>query len=136
MPKVTIPCGKFRIEVEANTPAEAFQAFTVFSEAFSCGNQCGKCGSDNTIPQHRCAQGQFNYYYYRCLDCQAILDLGQRKDNDVLYPKRVDKNGNKDTENHGWYRWQERNDAGQQQPKQEAAPQPAPAASGSGDVPF
>lgn len=56
---------------------------------------CGKCKSDNIIPQHRevTKDGDTNEYYeLLCLSCGAVLALGQNKEGKTLYKKKLETN--------------------------------------------
>ncbi len=57
--------------------------------------KCGKCKSVNITPNFRevTSDNETNQFYeLRCVDCGAVLQLGQHKTDSTLYKKKVEVN--------------------------------------------
>lgn len=109
--------GALVIKINAQGDQDLFHQIGIFSEAPGC---CAKCGGTDIMPTHRSTvakQGQnagkrFDYYQLKCRnpECGALFDLGQKLDNEGLFPK----NNPDDRANHicGWYLHSEQNFGG------------------------
>lgn len=106
MHTVKIRMGNLEIEVTGGVKEvmEACNEFAVLNET-----SCGACGSGSVSPQHRRVPGTdengratiWDYYSFRCGECNAELKIGERKDKTGFYPKRKDRDGSW-LENKGW----------------------------------
>lgn len=104
--KVTVPIGRFTIEVEVSDIKEAFRELSPYFEVLT-ENACGQCGKTNCIrPNHRVVNnGKHHYYELQCVLCGAKLDLGQNQDAETLFPKRKLEDGSYDRQHRGWYHY-------------------------------
>jgi len=119
--KQTLP--RCDVEVEGETLKDCFEQMADAVEVLLAGSRCGACDSDQTFPRVR-TSGDYTFYEFFCGGgCGAALQLGQRKHDGALFPKRNDRDG-KRLENGGWVKWQPRegNDS--------------PAVKSKADVPF
>jgi len=101
MASVKIKVGSIWVEVEGGVK-DVFKTCTEF--AILQESQCGACQSTNICPEHRVAQG-YDFYSFRCGDCNAELKLGQKRDAETLFPKRKNEQGER-LPNRGWEKWQ------------------------------
>jgi cytochrome c5 len=95
--------NRFQLEVEANSPKDAFKKVAEFQEVFE-GETCGACQSDDVRFQVRGVEGN-DYYELKCNACFAKLAFGQHKVGGTLFPKRKLADGSYDKENKGWHKW-------------------------------
>jgi len=101
MAHVKIKIGNIEVAVDGGVK-DVFKAcneFQILQE-----KECGACGGPNISPQHRVAQG-YDFYSFRCGDCNAELKLGQKRDMEQLFPKRKAEDG-ESLPNKGWVKWQ------------------------------
>jgi hypothetical protein len=131
--------NRLEFEIEVPNGKAAFQCVAGIQELFE-EEKCGCCQSVNI----RCNVREIdNYKYFSlvCSDCEAQLDIGQKKDMKSLFVKRKDKDRNP-LANHGWYHWNntsspvydEHNQTNQ--PVTPAYPSSGPVEVASNDIPF
>lgn len=113
--KIRVQAGKFWIEVDASDIKEAFRTLSGYMEVLG-EPKCGRCGSADIRPNHRQVD-KYHYYELVCNNpsCRAKLELGQVQEGDTLFPKRKLPDGQWDSEHHGWYRYQDRQNQDQSQ---------------------
>lgn len=113
MAKVNIRFGACMVEFEAKNVKDVFRAFTMYEVLGE--TKCGACESHEISPRFRQAQG-YDFYSFNCNACRAELHLGQKREGDVLFPKRKDADGNW-LPNRGWVKYEPQQQS-QQQPQE------------------
>lgn len=91
------------LKFEAKDVKEAFDQIAHQDEIFDPG-QCGKCkGEDFKLSKRVVSKGSKSYTYREivCKNCFHKLGLGQKQDDQSLFPQRMDKDGNPKP-NGGW----------------------------------
>ena len=99
----TTASGRIIFEGEAQGVKAAFDILATLQELFE-EPDCGCCKS-KAIAANRRDIDNGCYYSWRCLDCGAQLDIGQKKDGKGMWAKRQDH-----PETRGWYVWSGRED--------------------------
>jgi hypothetical protein len=94
---------RLNIEIDAESPKDAFKQLASFQEIFG-EEQCGKCQSEELQFRVRTVEGN-DYYELMCKGCFAKLSFGQHKVGNGLFPKRKLQDGSYDKESKGWHKW-------------------------------
>lgn len=100
--KAKFKTERMEIEVEGKDIKAIFDEMAQSQEVL-LNTTCGSCDSTNVIMSMRTVQGN-TYRCFACKDCGCELNLGQRKIDGALYPRRKDKDGNW-LPNGGWTKW-------------------------------
>lgn len=119
MSKVTVrltPTGTW-IEIEAETPKDAFKQASAYAEVFG-EKHCAVCGCKDLRYQVR-THDDNDYYELVCTnqECRCTLGFGQHKTGGTLFAKRWDKEKRQPIGTNGWKKWE-------RQPQQSAPSQP------------
>jgi len=102
MAKVTFTAGNIAIEVEGDKIKSLVQELSPMIDFFGTSEEkCGRCGSDDTRPQHR-KGGEYDYYSYICNKCGGELKFGQMREGGKLFAKRKLDDDSYDKEHYGW----------------------------------
>ena len=110
--RVSMVMGSAKVEVEAPDAKEAVKELSSYIDFFG-ESTCGLCQSTDVVPRHRVAQG-YDFYEMVCRACGAKLSFGQTREDNKLFPKRKDNQGNW-MDNKGWHKF-ERQQSQQSQP--------------------
>lgn len=71
------------VEFHGKDLLDAIQTASPLSEMPA---RCGGCSSENIALSHRTAKG-YDFYQLRCRDCSQEFALGQRREDNALFPK-------------------------------------------------
>ena len=111
--KITTKIAKVNsvFEFEVKDAKEGFDELAHLNEIFDV-DQCGNCGNDTfKLSRRDVAKGskKFTYREIVCRKCYFRLSLGQKLDDQSLFPQRNDKDGNPKP-NHGWTKYEKGGD--------------------------
>lgn len=92
------------ISVEAEEQKKLFKEIAVAQEVFG-ENRCNKCQSTDLRFVVRTVDGN-DFYELHCRnkECKARFSFGSHRQNETLFPKKKDQDGNW-IANNGWLRW-------------------------------
>ena len=94
---------RIEIEVEGKDIKAIFDEMAQAQEVL-LNTTCGSCDSHNVVMSVRTVQGN-TYRAFVCKDCGCELNLGQRKIDGALYPRRKDPKTAEWLPNGGWSKW-------------------------------
>ena len=84
--KVTTAVGNFNLSFEADGIKSLMEGISEYMSVL--GNcKCGKCKSENVVPECRSTTEGHKYYAMVCMDCERSYLFGQHKNGTTLFPK-------------------------------------------------
>jgi hypothetical protein len=101
--KVTFKTERLEIEVEGKDIKAVFDEMAQAQEVM-LNTTCGSCDSQNVVMSLRTVQSN-TYRSFHCRDCGCELNLGQRKVDGALYPRKKDTKTQEWLPNNGWVKW-------------------------------
>ena len=84
--------GRMMFEIVAENIKDVFRQVSEIQEIFEMDTAHGDCAGDNTRLRVRHIDG-FDFYEIHCDECGGNLALGQRRDDNGLFPKFKDQDG-------------------------------------------
>lgn len=98
--KVRYTMGNIEFEGEMSDRKSAFEFIAQLGELFP-DEPCGCCKSKNVRPSVR-MHDNYKFFEIACLDCNAKLSYGQKKEGGALFIKRWDSEAKAPLPNRGW----------------------------------
>lgn len=120
--KYTTTNGQITFEADLEKVKTAFEFVAHLVELFE-EKCCGCCQSEHIQPRVR-HHDSYVFYELRCLDCNAQLAFGQKKEGGHLFPKRYDSELRQPLPDRGWHIYDPGNTGDGQPTQSQSRPSP------------
>lgn len=81
--------GRIVFEVQGETQKSLFKQIAQLQDVFEADERCGCCQSENIKLIVR-SHDDNEFYEMGCCECRAVLQFGQHKRGETLFPRRYD----------------------------------------------